>query len=1481
MEAGYSTMATVAKLLVLIPGEFELWKIRIEQYFLMTNYTLWKVIVNGDSPPPKRTVDGVEQTYPPTTTEDKLARKNELMARGTLLMALLNEHQLKFNTYKCAKTLMEDIKKRFGGNKESNKTQKTLLKKQYKNFNRSSSEGLDQIYDKLQKLISQLEILGENISQEDMNLKFLRSLPSEWKTHTLICSLSSSSSDSEVSTCSKACLKSYETLKEHYDNLTKDFNKSQLNVGAYKAGLESVKARLDVYKKNEVLDIDKRTKTKKPSTEWKKREKVKVKGKKSKSKVKVKDESDIEEMLNGPTHTQVNGPEDKKSKVEIDGLGEHSRMDGYDDFATLSSQNESVTSIPDVATREAKTCVSKPKSVGEPLIEDWISDSEDENETKFKSKQRKPSFAKTEFVKSNEHVKTPKSLLRSFNHSIKDCDLYEKKMVEKTVWINARRANHQNSQRMTHPHPKENFVPKAVLMKSGIKTLNIVGQNFSKAAVSVNTTRPINTTYPRPTMNNANVFNRAYTHVRRPFNKSTINKNSNLKEKVNTVKGNVTTTGPKAVVSDNKGNEVNVVKASTCWVWRPKQKILDHVSKHNGASMNLKRFDYGNPQLELQEKGVIDSGCSRHMTGNKSYLSDYEEIDVGFVAFGGNPKGGRITGKGKISTGKLDFEDVYFVKELKFNLFSVLQMCDKKNSVLFTNTECVVLSPDFKLLDENHVLLRVPRKDNMYNVDLKNIVPSGGLTCLFAKVTLDESNLWHRRLGHINFKTLNKLVRGNFLRGLPLKIFENHHTYIACQKGKQHKASCKTRLVARTPQQNGVAERKNRTLIEAARTMLADSKLPTTFWAEAVNTACYVQNRVLVIKPHNKTPYELLLGRKPALSFMRPFGCPVTILNTLDHLGKFDGKADEGFFIGYSTNSKAYRVFNSRTRIAEENLHVKFSEEKPNIAVIGPNWLFDIDALTISMNYKSVVARNQTNGNAVTKENIDAGQDGKNIVPDQKYILLPLLTSDPLLSKSLKDSPDAIFKPLGEEEKIDFEHQENEDSKVPNTQEPRVNQENDANRPDMNNIGYKCSCLSYSKLQEFHQEHLLEKQILKISIQHLKQMDDKECDRTVEPKKKVWTLVDLPHGKRAIGTKWVYRNKKDDRGIVVRNKARLVAQGYTQEEGIDYDEVFAPVARIEAIRLFLAYASFMGFIVYQMDVKSAFLYGTIEEEVYVCQPPSFEDPQFPDKVYKIEKALYGLHQAPRAWYETLSTYLLENRFRRGTIDKTFFIKKDKGDILLVQVYVDDIIFGSTKKSLCVEFKQMMHNRFQMSSMGELTLFLRLQVKQKDDGIFISQDKYVVDILKKFDFATVKTASTPIETNKALLKDEEAEDVDVHLYRSMIGSLMYLTTSRPDIMFVVCACARFQVTPKTSHLHAVKRIFRYLKGHPKLGLWYLRDSPFNLEAFSDSDYAGASLDKKSTTGGCQFLGRRLISWQCKKHTIVANSTTKAEYVAAAN
>ncbi|GJU03736.1 putative ribonuclease H-like domain-containing protein [Tanacetum coccineum] len=645
--------------------------------------------------------------------------------------------------------------------------------------------------------------------------------------------------------------------------------------------------------------------------------------------------------------------------------------------------------------------------------------------------------------------------------------------------------------------------------------------------------------------------------------------------------------------------------------------------------------------------------------------------------------------------------------------------------------------------------------------------------------------------------------------------------------------------VARTPQQNIVDERRNGTLIEAARTMLADSKLPTTFWAEVVNTACYVQNRVLVVKPHNKTPYELFHGKTPTLSFMRLFRCHVTILNTIDHLGKFDGKADEGFFVGYSLNSKSFRVFNNRTRIVEENLHIRFSESTPN--VVGS-----------------------------TKTSDNAGQARKETKPVKYYILLPLWTADPPFSKKSKSSHDDGSKPSSDDGKKVDEDPRKESECKDQEKEDNVNSTNNVNTVSstvnvvddeddgavakMNNLDTTIQ-VSPNPTTRIHKDHPLDQVI-------------KDLQLATQTRKMLKNLEERG-------------NKKDERGIVIRNKARLVAQRYTQEEGLDYDKVFAPVTRIKVIRLFLAYASFKEFVVYQIDVKSAFLYGNIEEEVYVYQLPRFEDPNFPDRVYKVEKALYGLHQAPRAWYETLSTYLLYNGFQRGKIDKTLFIKRHKGDILLVQVYVDDIIFGSTKKELCFAFEKLMHEKFQMSSMGELTFFLGLQVQQKKDGIFISQDKYVVEILKKFGFTEVKTASTPMETQKPLLKDEDGKEVDVHMYRSMIGSLMYLTSSRPDIMFAVCACARYQVNPKVSHLHAVKRIFRYLKGQPKLGLWYPKDSPFDLVAYTDSDYAGASLDRKSTTGGCQFLGCRLISWQCKKQTVVANSTTEAEYVAASS
>ncbi|GJY24358.1 ribonuclease H-like domain-containing protein [Tanacetum coccineum] len=853
-----------------------------------------------------------------------------------------------------------------------------------------------------------------------------------------------------------------EDLKEQNEQLVKDLRTARISVVSYKVGLESVEARVVVFKKNEsVYEED----IKLLKHEVYLRD-LDIKELKRKLELVTKENYEVQLIVENFENSS-----ESLSELPVRQIMDKCKTElGYNvvpppytrnfmppkhdlvypslnDFVEVNeSASESVVEKPTVETNEPKTAR---KEDGALIIEDWVSRSEEEDVPKIKTAEmfNKPSFAKINFVKSTKQVKSPRNtsvnknrqntpsprgnkrnwnqhmsqklendfemfnkachVCGSFEHLRKDCNnWYNNQRFEKPVWANVQRVNKQNFSKFTHPSPKRNMVPRTVL-------------------------------------------------TRGPFNKITADNNSNFNKRVNTVNNKnvnaarpnavVNTARPKAVLSVVKGNKRNVVKASACWVWRPKHKVLDHVSRNNGASMSFKRFDYVDAQ-DLKDKGVIDSGCSRHMTGNISYHIDYEEIDGGFVAFGGNSKGGKITRKGKIRTGKLDFEDVYFVKELKFNLFNVSQMCDKKNSVLFTDTACIVLSPDFKLTDESYVLLKVPRKDNMYSVDLQNVVPQGGLTCLFAKATPDESNIWHRRLGHVNFKTMNKLVKGNLVRGLPSKRFEINQTCVACRKGKQHRAS--------------FAERKNRTLIEAARTMLADSKLPTTFWVEAVNTACYVQNRVLVIKPQNKTPYELFLGRKHALSFMRPFGCPVTIINTIDHLGKFDGKADEGFFVGYFTNSKAFRVFNSRTRIVEENLHVKFSDDTPNIAGSGPNWLFNIDALTNSINYKPAVAGNQSNGNANTQACDNASKARMETIPSKDYILLPLSIQDPPFSSSSKDSPDVRFKPSREEEKKDAEDPgnksgnltEGKDSEVSSIEVPRINQENDDNINNTNNI---------------------------------------------------------------------------------------------------------------------------------------------------------------------------------------------------------------------------------------------------------------------------------------------------------------------------------------------------------------------------------------------------------------------------------------------
>nr|GEV42247.1 putative ribonuclease H-like domain-containing protein [Tanacetum cinerariifolium] len=1141
MESLSPQVVFAAKLPILNPNEFDLWKIRTEQYFFMTDYSLWEVILNGDSPAPTRVVEGVLKPVASTTAEQKLARKNELKARCTLLMALPNKHHT--NEPVSAAASVSAVRAKIPVSSLPNVES---LSNANLGANRPTSMGFDMSKVECYNCHMKGHFTRECRSPKDTR----RNGAAEPQRRNVL--VETSTSNALVSQCD--------------------------SVGNY---------------------------------DWS---------------FQAKEE---------PTNYALMAFS-----------------------SSSSSDNEPSLTKPD----QALSHTLRPSA---PIIEDWVFDFEDKSKTKTPN--NVPSF-----VQPTEQVKTSRHYVQHVVTSI-----LTKTAIPKPT-SNGKRRNR-----------KPCFV---------CKSLDHLIKDFSTVVPKISVARP----------------RQANTVVTKP--------NSPPRRNINH------SPSPKA---NNSPPRVTAIKAPMV----------------NAA--------HGNPQHALKDKGFIDSGCSRHMTGNMSYLSDFEELNGGYVAFGGNPKGDKISGKGKIRTGKLDFDDVYFVKELKFNLFSVLQMCDKRNSVLFTDIEFLVLSPEFKLPNENQVLLRVPRENNMYNVNLKNIVPSGDLTCLFAKATIDESNLWHRRLGHINFKTIKKLVKGNLVRGLPTKVFENDNTCVACKKGKQHRASCKTMPVSsinqplyrlhmdlfgstfvkilnkksyclviiddysrftwvffldtkdktspilktfitglenhlslkvkiirsdngtefknhdlnqfcgmklikrefsvpRTPQQKGIAERKNRTLIEAARTIMADSLLPIPFWAEAVNTACYVQNKVLVTKPHNKTPYELLQGRTPSIGFMRPFGCLVTIVNTLDSLAKFDRKIDEGFLVGYSVSKKAeeeieqqYVLFpmwsSGSTNPQNTDGDAAFDEKEPEFEAKKHESEVNVSPSSSTQSKKH---DDKTKREAKGKSHIES------------------LTGYRNLSAEFEDFSDNSINKVN----------------AAGTLVPTVRQIS----PNSTNT-FSVAGLSNAAASPTHGKSLC--------IDASQYPDDPDI---LELEDTTYSDDDV------VGVEADFNNLET---------SIIVSPILTTRVHKDH-----PVTQI------IAYASFMGFLVYQMDVKSAFLYGTIEEEVYVCQPSGFEDPDHPDKVYKVVKALYGLHQAPRAWYETLANYLLEN---------------------------------------------------------------------------------------------------------------------------------------------------------------VKRIFRYLKSKPHLGLWYPKGSPFDLVAYSDSDYAGASLDRKYTTRGCQFLGCKLISWQCKKQTVMATSSTEAEYVAAAS
>ncbi|GJU28119.1 putative ribonuclease H-like domain-containing protein [Tanacetum coccineum] len=1098
---------------------------------------------------------------------------------------------------------------------------------------------------------------------------------------------------SEVSLCSKTCIDSYNTLKTLCDEQMNQLGDQEAQILAYSQAVENLKLKF-----TEEDSVGKPLYSRFIKTNNFKGVPHPLSGDYT-----PKPQEEIDESL------YVYGSIGTSSEHSVDLESEISRVPQEVYVSKLITTNEKGVSAPKSKEVEP-SCVTHIKTPRQPIKD---------QETPKVNRKNWNAMMERELGEGYSFTKKKCFVCGSLSHLIKDYDYYEKKMareaapkkqrvfntgngVTKPVWNNADRINHAN-----------HFVPRSVILNSGRPNVNSVRPNVNTVRTNINSVR----------------------------------------QNVNSVWSNVNIVRSRQPVPTRTSNS-----------FRPQ----DH------------------PLKNMVDRGIFDSGCSGHMTGNKDQLEDFEEFNRGSVTFEGSK--GYITGKGRIRVGNLDFDSVSLVKKLgHFNLFLISQICDKQYKVLFTETEYLVVSSDFKMPNKNQILLKVPRHHNMYSFDMKTPTHAKGFACLIAKATSDESKKWHRRLGHINFKNLNKLVKGNLVRGLPSKVFRNDHTCVACHKGKQHRASylvgysfwlprwkivdhsdiirqienqlnhrvkiirsdngtgfknrdmlefCRNKGIkqeysnVRTPQQNGVAERMNRTLIEAARTMLADSLLPTTFWAEAVS---------------------------------------LLVISLIGMLGKFDGKFDEGFLVSYSLNRKAYRVYNLVTKRVEVNLHVNFLEDKPNVKGVGYRWMFDIDYLTDSMNYIPVSLENQANPHAdedaelvvvplVVKNTAKKVETRKSSTNSKKKEILsePQQEKEASSTGTLEGTP-KILAFRRELEAIAQKHlgtvPENNTSSVNSGSEPVNTGELDPDDSAMleleifhtSKIGifYEASYDEEGVITDFnslltdievsptptlriHNIHP-KSQILsdpKSAVQTKSKEEPKRISKALQDDswvqamqeellqfklQQVWVLVDLPHGMKVIGTKWVYRNKRDERGIVVRNKARLVAQGHRREE---------------------------GFIVYQMDVKSAFLYGTIDEEVYVSQPPGFVDPNHPKKVYK-----------------------------------------------------------------------------------------------------------------KFDLACVKTAITPMETKMALTKDEEGADVDVN--------------------------------PKVSHLLAMKRIFKYLKSKPNLGLWYPRESPFDLEAFSDSDYGRSNLDRKSITGGCQFLRQRLISWQCKKQTIVATFTTEAEYVAAAN
>ncbi|GJX13861.1 retrovirus-related pol polyprotein from transposon TNT 1-94 [Tanacetum coccineum] len=751
---------------------------------------------------------------------------------------------------------------------------------------------------------------------------------------------------------------------------------------------------------------------------------------------------------------------------------------------------------------------------------------------------------------------------------------------------------------------------------------------------------------------------------------------------------------------------------------------------------------------------------------------------------------------------------------------------------------------------EGDDLLTGSREFNLYTISISELAASFPM-CLMSKATSTKSCLWPRMLSHLNFGTINQITSKDLVDGLPKCKYDKDHLCLACEQGKSKKASFPSQLVpriesklelihmdlcgpmrvesingkkyilvivndyscytwaqilkirpdngtefkneklrsfyaklgiihhtliARMPQKNGVVERRNRTLVEATRTMLIFSKTPKFLWAEAIATACFTQNRSIIHTRYNKTPYELIRGRKPNVEYFYVFGSLCYPTNDRDDLRKMKPKAD----------------------IDLDNLFGPLYKE-----------YYSTSSLEVS-----------DNSAANTLDNENTSSSSSIVVEEDEAPQIVSSSTEQVASKP--------------------------NTPVLNENTDEVVQENVAefNRnvfyyPPQTPVFEKAeSSSTYQDLSNMHEFHQTHRSTDKWTKNHqIKQVIG-------DPLKPVMTRRRLhTDAEKHNRSQWILKNKTDAKNTVIRNKSRLVAKGYGQDKGIDFEESFAPVARLEAVRF-----------LWHMRLTRTFLFTK----------------------WTSKQSSVRFQITPRASYDKLSSFVIEHHFTKGIVDPTLLTKRYGDDILLVQIYVDDIIFGPTNPVFSNRFAKLMKDNFEMSMIGEIKFFLGLQVHQSPSGIFICQSQYTMDLLKKHGMEKCDIVTTPMATSKINV-DLQGTLIDQTKYRSMIGGLVYLTVSRPNITFATFVCACYQARPTEKHLKEVKRIFRYLRQSINMGLWYSKNSRLKLISYSDADLVRCLDDYKSTSGGLKFLGDKLVSWSSKKQDCTAMSTTEAEYV----